>query len=578
MALEVPITQDDQLQMPKFRQVMCEDGCYRNLYTFKDVNGVEAEVMFLRGEEMPFAQEFAGKFTNLISTKSKLSSEEDWKEYRRRLATTKGVLVSPDSYLKEDRLNDQGIYVVRSSPQDLKLFARLLSGGEVGSPEVEQYGWQLLAATAVLNHEGQPKEKLDDESPLLLVEAYRGSKVAIEEMRQRASKYSGLERANIEAQVNKIRAELDTDEYENAERLDFKDLALVHTTRYLPRTEGDRKFTIRSTFDGSGTPRNTIHFSLNHAVAGHMYGSWDDVPYVVIAPLEDAVAESGLPAVLSTVDTFYELAPDERLVLPVTTVVAGPDTEGRIPQGEIMKAEGNMVLYTQEVSPDTCRQIYKRMNERSRNRLSTEIAEVISTRRSYLRDGADNLNFQEKDVLIEPEKLDQLRELLRDLDVFGMTADASITEVIENLFRDVGIERPSSQELQAKVLIVQGTILGLIRAAIKNSVVTDILRSKGFEERRGGMWAWEDSWVITERTIRTGVEKGIPVMAHDAHITTKVMEQLIGGFGFPGLVNELRRGEITLEEYKQRCFEFVQFVPGAISSKTLQMLYAFGIL
>lgn len=104
----------------------------------------------------------------------------------------------------------------------------------------------------------------------------------------------------------------------------------VHATRYLPRINPDGTMYIPTTSMATGFKdiRTTVHATLNHIVAAHGYGSWDNVPIVVLAPYKDVVADNGNPVEVSGTDTYWSLNPDVGLVLPKSAYVVKPDNNG----------------------------------------------------------------------------------------------------------------------------------------------------------------------------------------------------------------------------------------------------------
>ena len=61
-------------------------------------------------------------------------------------------------------------------------------------------------------------------------------------------------------------------------------LVLVHMTDYEPENN-----VILSTRDKLGGSRNSVHFTLNHAVTEHRSGSWDKMKYAIIMPYETTI-------------------------------------------------------------------------------------------------------------------------------------------------------------------------------------------------------------------------------------------------------------------------------------------------
>ncbi len=67
----------------------------------------------------------------------------------------------------------------------------------------------------------------------------------------------------------------------NPRNIDSNSLMLVHMTKYQPENG-----MILSTRDKLGGSRNSVHFTLNHAVTEHRGGSWDICNYALIMPYE----------------------------------------------------------------------------------------------------------------------------------------------------------------------------------------------------------------------------------------------------------------------------------------------------
>lgn len=124
-----------------------------------------------------------------------------------------------------------------------------------------------------------------------------------------------------------------------------KRLALVHTSRYKP-LQKNGAFCIQTTSTATNFeyPRNTVHFSINHHVHSHLAGAWNDCPFVVIAPFVPTMQKNGLPAGISSVDTFFELGAGQDLILPDQTHFIMP-AENRNLQGHLFATAGHRTLY-----------------------------------------------------------------------------------------------------------------------------------------------------------------------------------------------------------------------------------------
>ena len=66
--------------------------------------------------------------------------------------------------------------------------------------------------------------------------------------------------------------------------IEASSLALVHMTKYEPESG-----MILSTRDKLGGSRNSVHFTLNHAVTAHRAGDWDDFATAIIMPYSSTV-------------------------------------------------------------------------------------------------------------------------------------------------------------------------------------------------------------------------------------------------------------------------------------------------
>ncbi|MBR2341869.1 MAG: hypothetical protein IKA73_00160 [Alphaproteobacteria bacterium] len=126
---------------------------------------------------------------------------------------------------------------------------------------------------------------------------------------------------------------------------DMKNWFLVHATKYLPRRNKNGDWFIPTTAMATDfeVPRSTIHFTLNHIVTGHMYGNWDEQPYIVVMPYMDVVAKNGKPAEIALVDTWFSPNPDAGIVLPQGARIVRPVKD--LPDGQLVAVRGNEVVY-----------------------------------------------------------------------------------------------------------------------------------------------------------------------------------------------------------------------------------------
>ncbi|MBO7332050.1 MAG: hypothetical protein J6U64_00100 [Alphaproteobacteria bacterium] len=125
-------------------------------------------------------------------------------------------------------------------------------------------------------------------------------------------------------------------------------LALVHTTRYMPKKDENGQYMLESlaTATKLAHPRNTLHFSIGHHVESHLDGAWDDTPYVIIAPMKETMDECGKPMGISSVDTFFEVGLNENMHLPEKTHLIEP-SDKKMPEGIFSITHGNRTIYKQ---------------------------------------------------------------------------------------------------------------------------------------------------------------------------------------------------------------------------------------
>lgn len=100
-------------------------------------------------------------------------------------------------------------------------------------------------------------------------------------------------------------------------------LALVHATDYRPQVNADGSVSLPSTYVATGgrEARNTVHFALNHKVTSHLYGSWDNTAFAIVAPFAETVKQEGPPAMLMPSDTYWTTNAKNPLRLPGAMVV-----------------------------------------------------------------------------------------------------------------------------------------------------------------------------------------------------------------------------------------------------------------
>lgn len=191
-------------------------------------------------------------------------------------------------------------------------------------------------AARVLNEDGtiDPANNTHDGEALLLA-SFMGDEKAKAILAKKGATYRSLEEKNAQDRLNKnhalyeefVEQHADDPSSKEAAPLRIEELVTVHTTKYYPEFNKDiGRWVMRSTYDATDgyQPRVTVHTALNHVVNSHAGGQWEEMPIVVIAPLEDMIKENGLPCGIQSVDTFWELNPGQDLVLPESTRILAP--------------------------------------------------------------------------------------------------------------------------------------------------------------------------------------------------------------------------------------------------------------
>ena len=122
-------------------------------------------------------------------------------------------------------------------------------------------------------------------------------------------------------------------------------LGMVHVTSFMPKKVGDH-WEIQSTSKATDYlyVRNTIHFTVGHHVASHMWGNWDEKGIMIVAPLKGMIDNNGIPLGMGAQDTWFETTPDHDLQMPQGTHIFRPATPDEKFDG-LAKTEGDVTIY-----------------------------------------------------------------------------------------------------------------------------------------------------------------------------------------------------------------------------------------
>lgn len=121
---------------------------------------------------------------------------------------------------------------------------------------------------------------------------------------------------------------------EGTEMVDWKHLLLIRA--------GSAPLSIKENKIFCKLPkRETLHWTLNHSVTAHHYGSWAHCKYLIFAPAEKMVERNGPPLVLNHVDTFWA---EKDLNLPSESVIF-LRKESKLPNIEALENRVNLIEY-----------------------------------------------------------------------------------------------------------------------------------------------------------------------------------------------------------------------------------------
>ncbi|TSC90027.1 MAG: hypothetical protein G01um10145_458 [Microgenomates group bacterium Gr01-1014_5] len=301
------------------------------------------------------------------------------------------------------------------------------------------------------------------------------------------------------------------------EALKVEELVCVHLTRFKPVMNPETgRYEIRSTFDSTRglSPRTTLHFSMNHPVVSHMYGSWEGAGYAVIIPFKSALEANGKPTQLNTVDSFWELPVGGSFEMPEGSVfVEGGKTQSL--QGEELQEERiTRIKYDQSLSPVTINQLFERVKD--------DKSSFVQYMKREIGDGLfDRIRYQ------------------KGLEVYD-TKNNALWESIWNLWEGIDLQEyfknHTIQDLASEAYslfpagVVSATefnnglqsIREVLASKVRDVAVVDTLKRLGFRIHTGGMWAWDrDSWEATWQTVKLAIELGTRSGNHTDHPTNR---------------------------------------------------------
>lgn len=140
-------------------------------------------------------------------------------------------------------------------------------------------------------------------------------------------------------------------------------LALVHMTSYEPHNGMILSRREAVSRNGAGGGRNSVHFTLNHAVEAHHFGDWGDKNYAVIMPYENTVKSNtpgkfieGLPNDLYTNGGVK--IPEGAVIIKFNSSIE----KGKFLISDYPDSKGVKVIETSEPPHDMVKVVLEKMN------------------------------------------------------------------------------------------------------------------------------------------------------------------------------------------------------------------------
>lgn len=562
----------------------------RYVYTFRTKRGNDVRVIFFSPEELPFSKEVIdGKQGFILGDRPKWRRPDEWQGFVKDVQEHSIDKFSPLNTYPHLTMSsieaNHAMFFVESSPKSLLDLAFLLG---VDHPELRNTRQNIangvltdydnalidqVIAAKVVEDSGQLRDEKGDEGDALFLLALQGDKDAQDLLNSKSERLHNMENANRREMLDQLRQKAETI---NEEPLKLDELVAVHLTRFLPKRTESGEIPMTSTFDGTGwqNPRNTIHFALNHPVAAHMYGSWADAPYAVIAPLQKLIERSGNPAVLNTVDTFYEITPGQKLMLPQETIIVRP---GEVEKGNIYQDSGEHdVLYkSKNIEPTDVATLTASFGDHEQYWFNQEIWRAVTDDISY---GAGFGDYSRSVITREEHELlvEHLGGVLQPANLLERLKKEKPEDLLNDVYKQTDLDRKIPMHAREQI---KTNIESILISKIKEVAIKTRLEALGYENMPDGMWAWGDSWKVTFQTFKLGTELGVPTVAHSNHISHDLEAGLRGELGRgPGLLTLFLSGKITPKEYRDRAHRFAMELFPKISPASKRMLFLMGLI
>ncbi len=268
-------------------------------------------------------------------------------------------------------LDTTGIKVIELNPYEI-------TGLKRGTPEGEEMALDWVYADSYLLETGDHSNHNGTEISALLYAATKGDKEAEKQFKEYAEKGRAIVKQKYQEELDAERKLLDTrlsdggvqqairtlqtrlaalrrkkaDGYYGAELTEEdianakwgpKDLVLVRWSQFPPEYDDEGNIIVHPASKYLPVDRETIHFTLNHAVEEHMFWSeGDEGGYLITVPLQDVIDSNGLESLdnLYGIDTYFTPKQGKGLKLPKAKV-------RKVEKGEDRKAITREIMETE---------------------------------------------------------------------------------------------------------------------------------------------------------------------------------------------------------------------------------------
>ena len=200
-----------------------------------------------------------------------------------------------------------------------------------------------IAATTCMDEAGN-MGKIDPYGDAMVILALSGDAAAQAQISSRVAKLHEIDSVTASEETAKIidhNTKWPQKDGEQENILSLAQLSMAHTSKFPPLRDESGQIIIKTRFDAQGFSRASLHFTVNHLVKAHLYGSWDESPFVVVAPLKEMLEQNGKPRALGGIDSWWLRNPGQAVECPGAIVVAPNTREG----SPLLESSGDEIRY-----------------------------------------------------------------------------------------------------------------------------------------------------------------------------------------------------------------------------------------